>query len=214
MKTVIIKVGGSLLDLPDLAARLDSLLARLEDRQPLLVCGGGQAADLVRSWDQKHGLGETTAHWLAIQSLRLNEQLLCELLPETRIVSSHAEAADTWKAYQIPILCSETYLRRTLSSQIAPLPASWDVTSDSISAWVSITWPAEELILLKSADLPQDMSLSDLALMGFVDRYLPTLSELLPNLRWCNLRDSRSPHQLATVIKGKNFHIRNATGPA
>ncbi len=214
MKTVIIKVGGSLLDLPDLQTRLRGLLNRLKNSLPLLVSGGGQAADVVRSWDQTHHLGEATAHWLAIQSLMLNDQLLCRLLPEACVVSSPAEAVQVWKEQGIPILCSYTYLQQTTSSQVEPLPTSWDVTSDSISAWVAVTWRADELIFLKSVDLPQNRTLSDLALTGLVDSFLPTLTDLLPDIYWCNLRDSHTPFQLATVTKGKSFHMRNATGPA
>ncbi|MDF1744118.1 MAG: hypothetical protein P1V19_10495 [Gimesia sp.] len=214
MKTVVIKVGGSLFDLPDLSARLSRLLDEFEHAHPLLICGGGDAANLVRSWDQTFDLSEETAHWLAIQSLILNDRLLCELLPDARIVSSRAEATEVWKEHKIPVLCSYTYLKQTSEAQIAPLPTSWDVTSDSIAAWVTLTWPAEELVLLKSVELLRENSLTELAQAGLVDLHFPSFSESLPKLRWCNLRCKDEPAQLTTVIKGKSFHIRNATGPA
>ncbi|WP_299469179.1 hypothetical protein [uncultured Gimesia sp.] len=214
MKTAVIKIGGSLFDLPDLAARLARLRDGLENRQPLIVCGGGAAANLVRDWDQTHQLGATAAHWLAIQAMMLNEQLLCHLLPDSCIVTSQTEAAAAWKKQRIPILCCFTYLQETSSPQFADLPTSWDVTSDSIAAWVALTWPAEELILLKSVDLPENKTLSELAKAGLVDAYLPRLSDCLPTLRWCNLRSDHGPLQLATVTSGNSFQSRNAPGPA
>ena len=219
MKIVVIKVGGSLFDLPDLSARLSRLLNDFENARPLIICGGGETANLVRSWDKTYDLGDEAAHWLAIQSLMLNDKLLCELVPNARVVSSQAEAMEVWNDHKLPVLCSYTYLKQTSKAHIAPLPTSWDVTSDSIAAWVSLTWPAEELVLLKSVDLPEEMTLSALAQAGLIDDYFPHFSESLPalrwcNLRWCNLRSEREAAQLATVISGKSFHIRNATGPA
>lgn len=214
MKTAVIKIGGSLFDLPDLAGRIAKLLDVLENIKPLIVCGGGKTVDLVRSWDQTHQLGDRAAHWLAIQSLMLNNRLLCQLLPDARIITSPSEAKVVWQERGIPVLNSDTYLQQTATSHIAKLPESWDVTSDSIATWVSLTWPADELILLKSIELPKDRSLSKLALAGLVDSYLPTIAESLPQLRWCNLRSDSDPLQLDTVISGNSFHMRNATGPA
>lgn len=214
MNTVVIKVGGSLFDLPDLAARLSRFLTEYEDAQPLLICGGGEAANLVRCWDQRHHLGEDTAHWLAIQALMLNDRLLCELLPGACIVSSQVEATAAWRKRQIPILCSYTYLKETTETPIAPLPSSWDVTSDSIAAWVTVTWWANELVLLKSVDLPSQQTLAELSEAQLIDHYFPNFSDSLPLLRWCNLRSPEETPQLTTVTKGNSFHIRNATGPA
>ena len=41
----VIKVGGSLLDLPDLPARLDRWLTARGGAKPMLVVGGGVVAD-------------------------------------------------------------------------------------------------------------------------------------------------------------------------
>ncbi|QDT29263.1 amino acid kinase family protein [Gimesia panareensis] len=214
MPIAVVKVGGSLFDLPDLGDRLTGLLAQLNGSRPLLISGGGRAADIVREWDRIHRLGETAAHWLAIQSLALNDRLLCELLPETRLVSSIESAQAVWSQNQIPVLSAYEYLTQSPSAGIAELPASWDVTSDSIAAWITLTWPADELILLKSVDLPEASSVQELSASGFVDPYLPELADALPGLRWCNLRSSTGSHQVATVTRGSSFQSRNATGPA
>ncbi|QDV52668.1 amino acid kinase family protein [Gimesia fumaroli] len=210
----VIKVGGSLFDLPDLATQLQRLLGRLENAMPLIVCGGGTAADLVRDWDRTHHLGETKAHWLAIQSLMLNDRLLCAMLPNACLVSTQSEAIQVWNSGNIPVLSAYDYLTQTSSSTFAELPESWGVTSDSIAAWITLTLPADELILLKSVELPVEKTVSDLAEAGLVDAYLPTLAAAIPTLRWCNLRADTTSIQLATVISGSSFQSKNATGPA
>ena len=210
----VIKVGGSLFDLPDLSTRLRHVLDRLKNRRPLIVCGGGRATDLVRDWDRRHHLENTKAHWLAIQAMMLNERLLCALLPDVSLVSSQSEAAQVWNSGRIPVLCSYDYLKQTSSSDFAELPASWDVTSDSIAAWVLLTWPADELTLLKSVDLPVDKTVTELAEAGLIDTHFSTLAGHLPCLHWSNLRAETGSIQFATVISGSSFQSRNATGPA
>lgn len=216
MPVTVIKVGGSLFDLPDLGNRLSHVLGLLDGSRPLIISGGGRTADLVRDWDRIHNLGEERAHWLAIQSLTLNERLLNQLLPESEWVDSHAAAEAAWRANRIPILSAYAYLSRPADPSLeqAELPAAWEVTSDSIAAWITLTWPAQELVLLKSVDLPEVETASELAARGFVDAYFPQLADELPCLRWCNLRSSEETLQLATVTRGSSFQSRNATGPA
>ncbi|QGQ25146.1 uridylate kinase [Gimesia benthica] len=216
MPVTVIKVGGSLFDLPDLGNRLSHVLGQLDGSRPLIVSGGGRTADLVRDWDRIHNLGEERAHWLAIQSLTLNERLLNQLLPESESVDSHAAAEAAWRANRIPILSAYAYLSRPAAQSLeqAELPAAWEVTSDSIAAWITLNWPAQELVLLKSVDPPEVETTSELCARGLVDAYFPQLADELLCLRWCNLRSSGETLQLATVTRGSSFQSRNATGPA
>ena len=216
MPVTVIKVGGSLFDLPNLGNRLSHVLGQLDGSRPLIISGGGRTADLVRDWDRIHNLGEERAHWLAIQSLTLNERLLNQLLPESEWVDSHAAAEAAWRANRVPILSAYAYLSRPANSSLEhmELPAAWEVTSDSIAAWITLTWPADELVLLKSVDLPDTVTTDDLSAQELVDPYFPKLADSLPCLRWCNLRSSEETLQLVTVTRGSSFQSRNATGPA
>lgn len=179
----IYKVGGSLLALGDLAQRLRRVLELRPDRRRLLVVGGGATADLVRGWDRLFGLGEERAHWLALRSLMLNEALVADLLPESRIVHSRAEAESAWWAGRIPILCAYSFLRAEERESGAHLPHRWEVTSDSIAAWVALRWPAEELVLLKSVPLPHGADDPPP-----VDRYFGELAPRLKRIGWVDLR--------------------------
>src|SRR5207248_9110984 len=61
-ETLVVKVGGSLYDLPDLADRLRRWLSALAAPRVLLVPGGGPTADVIRTFDQRHRLGEEASH--------------------------------------------------------------------------------------------------------------------------------------------------------
>jgi len=190
MRTVVYKVGGSLLTLPDLARRIRTVLATRSEGRPLLVAGGGEAADLVRRWDQLHRLGDEHAHWLALRSLMLNEALLLQILPESRLVTTRKAAGDAWRAAQLPMLCAHDFLRAEESHAGSHLPHTWEVTSDSIAGWIAIHWPADELVLLKSTSRPDAGVVDPANDRAAVDTYFHELRSQLPPVGWVNLRSS------------------------
>lgn len=179
---LIVKVGGSLYDWPDLGPRLMQWLARQVRRRVLLVPGGGAAADLIRTLDQTHRLGEETSHWLALRMLQVNARFLAQLLPGALVVASpHSFAAtsilDAWSFAQ--------------SDENSPdrLPHTWAATSDALAIRVAQVARAPELVLLKSvawdgADWATAME------QGIVDACFPKLARDLPMLcvRVVNLR--------------------------
>ena len=182
------KVGGSLLTLPDLPERLETAMTAAAALKPLIVVGGGDTADLVRRWDRIHGLGEERAHWLALESLGLNELLLTRLLRGTTIVETRRDAARAWAEGRWPILHAVAFVTAEEPAAAVRLPHCWDVTSDSVAAWVAAVWPAAELVLVKSTSLPAGSSVAEAASRGLVDAWLPQIASRVPSIRWIDLR--------------------------
>jgi aspartokinase-like uncharacterized kinase len=139
----IVKVGGSLYDLPDLASRLGTWLGQ---KRTLLVPGGGQTADAIRRLDRTHALGEEAAHWLALRALSVNAHFLARLLPGTTIVSSPPRCTEAGSCF---ILDAYAFLQED-ESRPGALPHCWQVTSDSLAVRVAVRAEARELVLLKS----------------------------------------------------------------
>jgi hypothetical protein len=113
----------------------------------LVVPGGGAFADTVREYDQRYRLSDHAAHWMAVLAMDQYGYLLCDRLPESLPVRSLADARRIWEAGRVPVL-----LPFTLLNQVDPLPHSWEVTSDSIAAWIAGAVGARLLILLKDVD--------------------------------------------------------------
>jgi probable H4MPT-linked C1 transfer pathway protein len=144
--TVIVKVGGGLLTHVE---HLDRVLVAIADvartHRVLIVPGGGPFADVVRDVDARLGLGQDAAHWMAVLAMDQYAQLLASRLSSGVVVSSRAEIEAAHVRSQLPVLAPSAWL-----SAADPLPHSWDVTSDSIAAWVAGELQAARLVLVKS----------------------------------------------------------------
>src|SRR5205823_2457906 len=88
----VVKVGGSLYDMPDLGPRLRAWLRAEAGPDVLLVPGGGPAADVVRDLDRIHRLGEEDAHWLALGALQMNAMFLALLLSPADVITRPEQA--------------------------------------------------------------------------------------------------------------------------
>jgi 5-(aminomethyl)-3-furanmethanol phosphate kinase len=173
-RPIVVKVGGSLFDLPELGKRLQAWWKPFKLKKIIIIPGGGQAADAVRLFDRVQQLGEERAHWCALQSLNSNSFMLDCLITEGSRAYQLADLHDNWRSgHQVQILFTHQFLR---SDENNPdhLPHSWDVSSDSVSARVAIVVNAKKLMLLKSVSIPPGMTWTEASERGYVDKYFPT----------------------------------------
>jgi aspartokinase-like uncharacterized kinase len=188
---IVYKIGGSLYDLPELPLVLRHVLAQRPESSPLLVAGGGRAADLVREWDSVHELGHDSAHALALEAMDLGASLLARFLPEARLVRSEQQARMAVGDHALSILCAGCFIKAAEAEGQPALEHSWRVTSDSIAAWTANVLGAAELVLLKSIPTPCDLSVASAAEAGLVDKYFPAIAGDLPAIGWVNARDDQ-----------------------
>jgi aspartokinase-like uncharacterized kinase len=175
----VVKVGGSLYDLPDLAPRLRRWLAGLAG-PVLLVPGGGATADVVRDLDRRHGLGEDKAHWLALRSLTVNAHFLAALLPATRVVEDLQTCPEAWRAGLTPVLDAHAFAGAD-EGRPGRLPHAWAATSDSLAARVAAVGGARRLVLLKSVTVPAGMGWAEAGRLGLVDALFADLLRAGPS---------------------------------
>jgi aspartokinase-like uncharacterized kinase len=181
---LVVKVGGSLFDLPDMGPRLRRFLASQPGDDRLIVPGGGPTVEAVRDFDRIHGLGEDASHWLALRACTVNAHFLAHLLGNAPVVSS-------------PEMCRGFGVldpfQFAVSDDEGPesLPRQWNVTSDSVAARAAALSGAT-LILLKSITLSAESDWFAAAAAGHVDPVFPeivraaNLSVRVVNLRsWC-----------------------------
>jgi aspartokinase-like uncharacterized kinase len=143
----VIKVGGALLSLEDALSRTLLALEHLSlEHRFLVIPGGGPFADVVRSVHEAHRLAPDDAHWMAILGMDQYAILLASRIRNAELVQRRGEIAPAAARGRIPVLAPYRWLR-----EADPLPHSWDVTSDSISAWVAAEIGAQQLVLIKAS---------------------------------------------------------------
>jgi aspartokinase-like uncharacterized kinase len=142
---VVFKVGGGLLKQH---GDLDRVLAAISDcarhRRVLIVPGGGPFADAVRVVDERVGLSDDAAHWMAIRAMDQYAHVIADQMPGCVLASHLPEIEAALVASRVPVLLPSQWLRAA-----DPLPHSWDVTSDSIAAWIAGAVGAPRLVLIK-----------------------------------------------------------------
>ena len=185
----VVKLGGSLLDWPEFPGQLRGWFARQSPWRNVLIAGGGDFADVIRAADQTHALGQLVSHKLCIDSLHVTAKMVAWLLPEIRgplppgIMEPSAEAQTT-------LLDVTALIELDAQRSVRPLPAIWDVTTDSIAARAAVLLNADELVLLKSTLPQRASSLRSLADAGYVDAHFPVCAKSLARIRLVNLRDA------------------------
>jgi aspartokinase-like uncharacterized kinase len=199
----VVKVGGGLgRGAGDDALRgLCTALGELGERHPLLVVpGGAWFADAVREADRRFALPATTSHHMALLGMEQFGWLLSELIPGA-VRSAQASAVARKTTVLLPAALS-----------LDELPASWQVTSDSIAAWVAGQAGADRLVLVKEVDglfaqWPAHgdpiarMTVAELAALrpAGVDGHLPTVLEGARFETW--VISGRGPQRLVELLE-------------
>lgn len=140
----MVKVGGGLLQTPGALDAVLAVLAADPDLPLVVVPGGGPFADAVRQVDRDLRLTDEAAHWAAVLAMDQFAHVIASRLRRGAIAASRGEIARRLEDRQIPVVAPFALLRAA-----DPLPHSWDVTSDSIAAWLAGTIGARRLVLVK-----------------------------------------------------------------
>jgi 5-(aminomethyl)-3-furanmethanol phosphate kinase len=143
----VVKVGGGLLGKAGAFDQvIEALTAFRAGRRLVVLPGGGPFADAVRQVFKLVKIGEDAAHWMAVLGMDQYAHALAARLPKAALVDGEGGIAAALQATRLPVLAPYRWLRAA-----DPLPHSWDVTSDSIAAWLAGQLHARRVVLIKPA---------------------------------------------------------------
>jgi dihydroneopterin aldolase len=163
-RSVVVKLGGSFAFSTGLRDWIDAL-ATCAGRI-VIVPGGGPFADAVRSAQSKMGFNDEAAHKMALLAM---EQYGRALLSFNTILSD-ADSEDAIRS-DLAIGRVPVWMPARMVSAAADIAPSWDVTSDSLAAWLAGRIGAARLFLVKHVALPTGPArCEDLAATGIIDR--------------------------------------------
>lgn len=161
----VVKIGGSLAGDEKLVDWL-SVISR--SRQSIVVVpGGGPFADQVRTMQSRWDFTESTAHRMAILAMHQYGLMLADINTDFVTALSVYEVKKKLNQGLSLII----WLPDLNELQCARIPESWDVSADSLAAWLCSRLDAERLILIKSIDARQstECSINAVHREGIVD---------------------------------------------
>jgi dihydroneopterin aldolase len=164
---LVVKLGGSLAGTPSLTGWIEAL-----DNYsgPLIVVpGGGGFAVAVRDMQKTMKFDDDAAHHIAMVAMEQYGLALAALWPRLEMTETSSAIGRAWRTGRVACWAPAAM------ALASPLPKSWDVTSDTLAAWLAAKVRADRLLLVKSAPIEMDagLTLADLANSGLVDRVFP-----------------------------------------
>lgn len=168
----VVKIGGSLAASADLTRWIEMIAAAGAGRV-VLVPGGGPWADRVREMQRAENLDERTAHRLALRAMEHFGQILVEMNPRLAAAKDGGAIRAALGAGRIAV-----WMPHDMAIGDSAIPESWEVTSDSLAAWLARELGASRLVLVKSLPaIELQPSLEAMARLGWVD---PRFPEFVP----------------------------------
>jgi hypothetical protein len=163
----VVKLGGSFALSPHLRTILDAIVAA--QRPVVIVPGGGPFADAVREAQPRMGFDDGAAHRMALMAMAQFAEALSSHSPRIKSVPGVAAIHLAIEAGAVPV-----WAPWPLASGVEALPESWNLTSDSLAAWLAGKLGASRLLLLKHRDPPsRPTTLRQAAKTGIVDPLFP-----------------------------------------
>jgi aspartokinase-like uncharacterized kinase len=155
----IVKLGGSLALEPHLRRWL-TMLARCPGRS-IVVPGGGPFADQVRRTQVVMGFDDRAAHHMALLAMEQFGVAICNLEPTLAPAFSSRCFHQILSEGRTPVWMA-TKMALEASDRIPP---TWQITSDSLAAWLAGCVGARRVMLVKHGapfgDLPDILDLAE-----------------------------------------------------
>lgn len=163
----VVKLGGSLAGSEHLAGWIDALSAC--GGRAIVVPGGGPFADAVRATQERMGFDDGAAHAMALLAMEQFGLALASLWRGFALAAAPNEIDELLHKEKVPV-----WAPGPMVLQSDAIPASWDVTSDSLAVWLAERLGLNRLLLVKyGAAHEWPVSASDLAARGMVDAAFP-----------------------------------------
>jgi dihydroneopterin aldolase len=162
----IVKLGGSHVNGPHIKDWLAAIVA--EAGAIAIVPGGGPFADAVRTTQAPMGYDDRAAHAMALMAMAQFGCALESLNPALRLTASRSAIWRALKDGKVPVWSPEPMTRA------AALPETWELTSDSLAAWLAGALGAGRLVLVKHGRFGSTtFDADELVARGVVDPLFP-----------------------------------------
>jgi hypothetical protein len=202
--TVVIKFGGSLLCKGRKLVQILREYAQRTAHQLVIVPGGGPFADAIRTFANQEGVSDDAAHWMAVLAMHQYGLFLADGDPAVPTIEQLEEVP---AAGPLCILLPYAILRADDS-----LPHTWDVTADTIAAFIALKLGERSFIKLTDVDgmldehgtvieWIQPQELIETGYRGCIDAALPRY--LAQHHMSCVIVNGTVPDRILEILEGR-----------
>jgi len=208
----ILKIGGSLTEDSDSLRKLCQEVSEIAKIHEIAVVpGGAEFANAVRKFDNKHGLSKVAAHKMAILAMDQYGLFLSDITPDAYVSYALQKTINSYKG-RLQIFLPSHFMFHDDS-----LENSWDVTSDSIAAYIAGKMHIKKLVIVTDVDgiflkdpkagaskLFEKISAKDLQSWNkstSVDKALPKL--LTETKLQCYVVNGKHPERIKQILENK-----------
>jgi 5-(aminomethyl)-3-furanmethanol phosphate kinase len=163
----VIKLGGSFAFSPELREWIKAI--EVCAGRIVIVPGGGPFAGTVRTAQKHMRFDDRTAHRMALLAMEQYGYAIASMSKRLRPADSLEAIRHGLAGGAVPV-----WLPAQMAHADDAIPQSWDVTSDSLAAWLAGRIGAERLILVKHLETAENSMLaSNLVTSDVIDRAFP-----------------------------------------
>jgi 5-(aminomethyl)-3-furanmethanol phosphate kinase len=160
----VVKLGGSFAFSADLRDWITAIAGYAG--RAVIVPGGGPFADVVRAAQAQMGFDDCAAHRMGLLAMEQYGCAIKSLNEKLSLADSPDSIRRSLNNNQIPV-----WLSSRMALGVTDIPQSWDVTSDSLAAWLAGKIGAERLLLVKHIEPARGtVRAVDLAARDIVDK--------------------------------------------
>src|SRR5262245_13094679 len=163
----VVKLGGSYAFSLQLPAWLEALAVCAG--RVVIVPGGGPFADVVRDAQAKMRFSDDTAHRMGLMAMSQFGCAVASLGKDYVMAGSVDAIHNAVRARQVPV-----WSPLPMALETETLPASWDVTADSLAAWLAARLGAPRGVFVKQL-VPAGYSREPVLAAGVALRVLPVV---------------------------------------
>lgn len=189
MQTIVVKIGGSIVfSSASIDRVIKAIASKYRGSRLFVIVGGGELVEAIRVL---HGLrpelDEERLHWKCVELLDSTWEFACTIAPDAIPIRTESELHDALAnsneaIYLVRVPCFYT---KSIQARLSPesRPATnWDTTTDALAWLLATTIKAEQVLLVKSCEVKEDLPLVLASDAGIVDSEIERLARTTPNI--------------------------------
>lgn len=198
MNTLVVKLGGSILFSQGGLQRFSRWWESRPETACAMIVGGGETVESMRILNRHEAFDQEAMHWRCIRLMDATLECVSEKFPEFPVVSHSTQFTslqnemENWLKGKGPSKTTKQIWLVRVGAFHHPdardgLPRGWSVTSDSLAWVLAKKLSIARICLLKSCTVPSTASMMELASLGVVDEYFPSLCDGSLTVELCTI---------------------------